>query len=210
MADTALNTEMGTGLPESTRPERLQKVVETVVPRLDAEFGAEMLTWKEFRDELTLTVPKERLLDVVRFLRDDPALRFSMLKDVHAVDWYRRKDRFELIYNLFSLEHKMRIRVTCYTQEQDPHVDSLVPLYTSANWYEREAYDMHGVVFDGHPDLRRMYMPEDFVDPETGEPLYPLRKDFPMMGIPGSMPIPERGEGNRRSFSFEEEKPGRN
>ncbi|MGB9912422.1 MAG: NADH-quinone oxidoreductase subunit C, partial [Candidatus Kapaibacteriota bacterium] len=62
--------------------------------------------------------------------------------------------------------------------------------YESANWYERETYDMYGIKFENHPDLRRFYMPEDFLDPETGEPLYPLRKDFPLMGIPGALPLP--------------------
>ena len=193
MADNDINSEMVTGLPEDTRPERLSKLMEVVLPRVSEEFGEGNLQFVNFRDELSIVAPKEQLRDVIRFLRDHDALKFSMLKDVHVVDWYRRKERFEVIYNLFSLEHRMRVRVKCFTEESEPHVDSMTDLFASADWYEREAYDMHGVIFDGHPDLRRMYMPEDFVHPETGEPLYPLRKEFPMMGVPGSLPMPERG-----------------
>ena len=193
MAETETHADMATPLPEDTRPERLKKLLTTVVPVLNGAFGDDQLLYTEFRDELSVTVPKEGLHDLLLFLRDHDALRFSMLKDVNAVDWYRRNDRFELIYNLFSLEKRMRLRVKCFTEESDPHVDSVTDLFPSADWYERETYDMHGIIFDNHPDLRRMYMPEDFVHPETGEPLYPLRKEFPMMGVPGSLPMPERG-----------------
>jgi len=172
--------------------ERLERLRERVLPKLNDHFGPEVIQSNEHRGELSITVPRERLVEVVRFLRDEPDLRFNQLKDVCAVDWYRRKDRFEVVYNLYSIDNAMRVRVKCFVEEKQPHVDSLCDLYLSANWYERETYDMHGIVFDGHPDLRRMYMPEDFVDPNTGDPLYPLRKDFPMMGIPGSLPLPER------------------
>ncbi len=193
MAENENDAGMATPLPEDTRPERLKKLIVTVIPLLKDAFGEENLVFAEHRDELSVTVPKGMLHEVMRFLRDHDGLKFSMLKDVNAVDWYRRKDRFELIYNLFSLEKKMRLRLKCFTEESDPHVDSVTDLFTSADWYERETYDMHGIIFDNHPDLRRMYMPEDFVHPESGEPLYPLRKEFPMMGVPGSLPLPDRG-----------------
>ena len=83
-----------------------------------------------------------------------------------------------MIYNLWSIDNSFRIRVKCFTEERDPHIDTVTDLWPSADWYERETYDMTGIIFDGHPDLRRMYMPEDFVDPTTGEPLHPLRKEF--------------------------------
>lgn len=193
MANNDTRFENMTGQPEGTRPERLEKLRDTVVPRLNEQFGEEVLKYSEYRDELSVTIPREMLKDVIRFLRDDDALKFNQLRDIHVVDWYKRGDRFEVIYNLVALEHWMRIRVKCFTLEKEPHVDSITDLFRAADWYEREAYDMHGVIFDGHPDLRRMYMPEDFVHPETGEPLYPLRKDFPVMGIPGALPLPERG-----------------
>ena len=175
-----------------TLAERLDKVKGMVLPKLDEQFCEGAFTITEHRGELSVSVPRERLVEVVGWLRDEPGLRFNMLKDVCAVDWNRRRERFELIYNLWSLDNNLRLRVKCFTEERNPHVDSLCGLFTSANWYERETYDMHGIIFDGHPDLRRMYMPEDFVDPNSGEPLYPLRKEFPMMGVPGSLPLPER------------------
>ena len=172
--------------------ERLERVKSAVLPRLAEHFGADQFEVFEHRGELSIRVPRERVVELLRFLRDDQALRFDMLKDVCVVDWFRRKERFEVVYNVWSTPNSLRVRVKCFTEEKHPHVDSVTSLWTGANWYEREAYDMHGVIFDGHPDLRRMYMPEDFVDPNTGEPLYPLRKEFPMMGVPGSLPLPER------------------
>ncbi len=172
--------------------ERLERLKGAVLPVLTAHFGADLFRTTEHRGELSVTIPRERLTEVLRFLRDEPSLRFNQLRDVCAVDWYRRKERFELVYNLYSIDNSYRLRVKCFTEEKSPHVDSVCDLFASANWYERETYDMHGIIFDGHPDLRRMYMPEDFVDPNSGEPLYPLRKDFPMMGIPGALPLPER------------------
>lgn len=194
MANNDTRFEKMTGQPEDTRPERLERLREKVIPRLNEQFGDDVLRYTEHRDELSVTVPKEMLKDVVRFLKEEDALKFNQLRDIHVVDWYRRGDRFEVIYNLIALENRMRVRVKCFTQEKEPHVDSITDIFRGADWYEREAYDMHGVIFDGHPDLRRMYMPEDFVHPETGEPLYPLRKDFPVMGIPGALPLPERGD----------------
>lgn len=173
-------------------PERLERVSGIVLPLLFEEFGAEVISPSNYRDELTISVPSENLLEVIRFLKENPNLRFAMLKDVTAVDWFRRRERFQINYNLYSLENRLRVHIRTFTEESDPHVESMTGLFGSADWYEREVYDMHGIIFDNHPDLRRMYMPEDFVDPETGEPLYPLRKDFPVMGVPGSLPLPER------------------
>lgn len=172
--------------------ERLDRTRSLVLPRLTEALGEDGYVTKEHRDELTVIVPKRRLCDVLGFLQDEPTLRFDTLKDICAVDWNRRRERFEIVYNLWSLQNSVRLRVKCVVEESDPHVDSVTGIYSAANWYERETYDMHGIFFDGHPDLRRMYMPEDFVDPTSGEPLYPLRKDFPMMGVPGSLPLPER------------------
>lgn len=180
------------GPDASGYPERLERVSGIVLPVLLDEFGSDVISPSSYRDELTISVPSENLLEVIRFLKEHPSLRFAMLKDVTAVDWYRRRERFQINYNLYSLENRLRVHVRTFTEEQDPHVESMTGLFRSADWYEREVYDMHGIIFDNHPDLRRMYMPEDFVDPETAEPLYPLRKDFPVMGVPGSLPLPER------------------
>jgi NADH-quinone oxidoreductase subunit C len=89
------------------------------------------------------------------------------------------------VYNLYSLKNKYRLRLKVRVDESDLHVPSMTPVWPGANWHERETNDMYGIVFDGHPDLRRIYMPEEFEH-------YPLRKDFPLMGIPGSLPLPRK------------------
>lgn len=145
----------------------------------------------EHHGDFTLVVQPENLVDVMTELRDHATTRFDMLIDVTVIDWLTSADRFHVVYMLYSLQSKARVRVNVPVQASHPHVATMVDLWESANWYEREAYDMYGVIFDGHPDLRRFYMPEDFMD-EHGEPLYPLRKDFPLMGIPGSLPLPPK------------------
>jgi len=170
----------------------LQRLRNALLPRLDAYLGTGGYTSTEYRDELTVSIAKNRIVDLLQFLRDDEVLRFAMLKDVCVVDWNRRSERFEVVYNLWSLENAFRLRVKARVDEGDATIDSVVPVFPSANWYEREAYDMHGITFVGHPDLRRMYMPEDYVDPISGEPIFPMRKEVPLMGIPGSLPLPVR------------------
>jgi NADH-quinone oxidoreductase subunit C len=108
---------------------------------------------------------------------------FTHFVDTIGHDRAERKMRFEVTYHLRNLETKQKIFLKVRCDERDPHIPSVVSIWTGANWNEREAYDMFGIIFDGHPDLRRMYMPEEFE-------YYPLRKDFPLMGVPGSIPLP--------------------
>lgn len=146
----------------------------------------------------TITVNTSDLIDVLRELRDHPRTKFEQLLDVTAIDWLdKRTPRYEAVYFLYSITLKDRIRIKTGVSESAMHVPSVVSLWESANWYERETYDMYGITFDGHPDLRRFYMPEDYVDPVSGEALYPLRKDYPLMGIPGAAPIPDFPERDR-------------
>ncbi|MFM2133227.1 MAG: hypothetical protein RL156_508 [Bacteroidota bacterium] len=153
----------------------------------------------------TITVNSSDLVDVLRELRDHPRTSFEQLVDVTAIDWFdKRTPRYEVVYFLYSISNKDRIRIKTGVPESNMHVPSVVSLWESANWYERETYDMYGVIFDGHPDLRRFYMPEDYVDPVSGEALYPLRKDYPLMGIPGAAPIPEFPERDRWKREKEE------
>jgi NADH-quinone oxidoreductase subunit C len=142
--------------------------------------------------DFSIVVPADQLLNVLAELRDNPNTRFEQLIDVTAIDWAKqRPERYSVVYFLYSLSNKVRVRIVVNVPEHKPHVPTAVEVYESANWYERETYDMYGIIFDGHPDLRRFYMPEDFID-ENGDPLYPLRKDFPLMGIPGSLPLPNK------------------
>ena len=158
---------------------------EKILEKLKARFSDTIESVNEFREELTVVVYKRSIRNVCQFLRDDADLRFDSLRDICGTDYYRPDERFEVVYNLYSLPNNFRLRLKVRVDESDLHVDSLISVWSAANWMEREAYDMYGIIFDGHPDLRRMYMPEEFE-------YYPLRKDFPLMGIPGSLPLPRK------------------
>jgi NADH-quinone oxidoreductase subunit C len=129
------------------------------------------------RSEVTVTVDRDRLLDTLRFLRDDGDLGFTLLVDVSCSDWPGRDPRVWMAYHLYSPERNHRVRVKVGLPEADLRVPSAVPVFPAANWQEREVFDFFGVVFDGHPDLRRILMPDEWVG-------YPLRKDEPLGGVP--------------------------
>jgi NADH-quinone oxidoreductase subunit C len=156
-----------------------------VLEKLKARFAGDILEVNEFRDELTVVVPKERIVEVCRYLKEDPQLQFDLLADVCGIDMFTPAKRFGVIYNLYSLKNRNRIRIKVFTEEDDPNVPTMTGVYGTANWHERETFDMFGIVFQGHPDLRRVYMPDEFAH-------YPLRKDFPLMGIPGSLFLPKK------------------
>jgi NADH-quinone oxidoreductase subunit C len=124
--------------------------------------------------ELTLTVGLDNLIETVTYLRDDPSCLFVCFIDLTAVDYPTREKRFDVVTHLLSPKHNRRIRVKVATDEETP-VPSLSGLYPAANWFEREAYDLFGVYFSGHPDLRRLLT-------DYGFDGHPLRKDFPMTG----------------------------
>jgi len=124
--------------------------------------------------ELTLVVEPAGILDVLRHLRDDPSCLFYCLIDITAVDFPSREQRFEVVYHLLSPRHVRRVRVKCAADEETPTL-SAIPVFAGAGWYEREVYDMFGIVFSGHPDLRRLLTDYGFEG-------HPLRKDFPMTG----------------------------
>ena len=158
---------------------------EKLVEKLKSRFADSIETVNEYRGELTVVVKKANIVEVCRFLHDDDELCFDSLRDLFGADYYRPDDRFEVVYNLYSLKNKFRLRLKVRVSETDLHVPTVTGVWNAANWHEREAYDMFGLIFDGHPDLRRMYMPEEFEH-------YPLRKDFPLMGIPGSLVLPRK------------------
>ncbi|PWC55869.1 NADH-quinone oxidoreductase subunit C [Azospirillum sp. TSO22-1] len=124
--------------------------------------------------ELMVTVQREQIVPALTTLRDDPRCLFQLLVDVTAVDYPERAERFEVVYNLLSIKHNQRVRVKACTDEDTP-VPSAVPVFSAANWMERETWDMYGVFFDGHPDLRRILTDYGFEG-------HPLRKDFPLTG----------------------------
>jgi len=130
------------------------------------------------RGELTLHVRPERILDVCRLMRDDESLRFELCSSVSGVDYLGVEDRrLHVCYQLTSMTYRRRIRLEAAVTAEDPHLPSVTSVYPTADWQERETYDMFGVVFDGHPNLTRILMPDDWEG-------YPQRKDYPLGGVP--------------------------
>jgi len=146
--------------------------LEHLADRIKSEFPSAVLSLAF--GELTLTVDGADIVRVLTFLRDDPECLFTVLIDICGVDHPNRTRRFDVVYHLLSLAKNRRIRVKLETDETTP-VPSCVAVYAAGNWFEREAFDMYGVLFSGHPDLRRILTDYGF----TG---YPLRKDFPLTG----------------------------
>lgn len=127
--------------------------------------------------EVSIYLQKMYLKEVLRALRDDPVLKLNMLSDITSIDYLNleREPRFDVVYHLYSLDHYHRLRLKCPVEEDDLKIDSIYELWKGANYMEREVYDFMGIVFEGHPDLRRILMPDDWKG-------YPLRKDFPIGG----------------------------
>lgn len=141
---------------------------------LRARLGSKILDSHAFRGDDTIVIAREGLREILRLLKEDPRLDLSFLTDITAVDYLGKKTpRFEAVYHLYSLKAKHRLRVKVPVPEEDPVVDSLVPLWKGANWLEREVWDMFGIRFRGHPDLRRVLLYEEFQG-------HPLRKDYPV------------------------------
>jgi NADH-quinone oxidoreductase subunit C len=129
------------------------------------------------RGELTLHIAREHLVGIAKMLRDDPNLRFELCSSVSGVDYLGAPDRLHSVANLTSMTYRRRIRLEVSVSVEDPHVPSLTGLYPGADWQERETYDMFGIVYDGHPALTRILMPDDWDG-------HPQRKDYPLGGIP--------------------------
>ncbi len=139
-----------------------------------AQLGPAVTGVEQRLGELTLHAQRDEILKVLKYLRDDANCQFSTLCDICGVDYPEESERFEVVYNLLSMVHNTRIRVKIRTDEDTP-VDSATTLFKSANWWEREAWDMFGIAFIGHPDLRRILTDYGFEG-------HPLRKDFPLTG----------------------------
>jgi len=125
----------------------------------------------QFGDDI-VSIDKESLLDIAKFLKNDP-YAFTMLLELTCVDYKGQKERFQMVYHFFSITHNLRLRIKTSLTQEDLSIDSLTSIWKNANWLEREVYDMFGVQFNGHPDLRRIFMYDGFEG-------YPLRKDYPL------------------------------
>jgi NADH-quinone oxidoreductase subunit C len=148
--------------------------LEELASHIDAKLPGAIQGRSVFKGELTLAVAREEIVRVLTALRDDPECLFEVPIDICGVDFPEREKRFEVVYHLLSPRKNQRIRVKCETGEDTP-VPSVVAVFPAANWYEREAYDMYGILFSGHPDLRRILTDYGFQG-------FPLRKDFPLTG----------------------------
>lgn len=156
------------------------------IQRVREEFGEDVVLGEgDFQGQAWVVIHRDRLVEVARFLRDHEDLAFDYLRDLCGMDNLGHapfERRFQVVYQLYSLKHQQLLRLKVDCPEEDPVVPSLVPVYLAADWQEREAYDMYGIRFEGHPDLRRILMPEDYR-------YFPQRKDFPIEGIHESLEV---------------------
>ena len=146
---------------------------------LGKAFGSKVQHPTEFRGEMTCAIAASDLREIAKFCRDE--LSFDYLIDITSIDNYGEEPRFEIVYHLYSMPHAAHLRLKLKVPEEAGAVDTVSDIWPTANWHEREIYDMMGIKFNGHPDLRRILMWD-------GYPFFPLRKDFPLEGLPSEMP----------------------
>src|SRR5690625_1188276 len=161
--------------------EKQSEVIRQTIDSLTEKFETAIVDVYQSTGDTFILVSAEQLLPIVNFLKEE--LDYTFLSDVFGIDRYTSDDRFEVVDNLISLKNRARIFLKVRWNEENPEVASVVSVWKSANWNEREVYDMFGIRFKNHPDRRRMYMPEDFES-------FPLRKEFPLLGVPGSIELP--------------------
>jgi NADH-quinone oxidoreductase subunit C len=149
--------------------------MEELVGKIKETFPQAIEETAVYKDEHTIRVKLSCLLEVSRFLREDPSCGFDFLSDLCGVDYLGRVPRFEVVYHLYSMKHRHRLRMKTSPSDDDLTVPSVVSVWKTANWHERECYDLLGITFSDHPDLRRILTPDGFKE-------YPLRKDFPLRG----------------------------
>ncbi|MBN2569559.1 MAG: NADH-quinone oxidoreductase subunit C [Deltaproteobacteria bacterium] len=145
------------------------------IDTLKGKIGEYIKGTDTFLDEVAVTVDRDAIIPVCRILKEDEECLFDFLSDCCGVDRLPETPRFMVVYNLYSLKHRHRIRIKVPLEESDAEIDSLTPIWNAANWLERECFDMFGIRFTGHPDLRRIITPPNLEG-------YPLRKDFPLDG----------------------------
>lgn len=145
------------------------------------KFGEGIEEVVAYAGERTVRVDRTRIIEVLTCLKEE--LGFTYLSDLGGIDRFTEDDRYEIMYNLVNMDQGKRIRIVIRVDEDSMTVPSATAVYKAANWNEREVWDMFGIRFEGHNDLRRMFLPEDFE-------YHPLRKEFPLLGVPGSLPLP--------------------
>lgn len=143
-----------------------------IFSRIKPKFADLIIETVEFRGELTVVIKKEKLVEICKFLRDDSDLKFDHLADVSGVDFLERAPRFDISYHMYSIPKNHRLRIKLKIEENEA-IPSVTSVWSTANWHEREIFDMFGLKFEGHPDLRRILMADDWVG-------HPLRRDYPL------------------------------
>ena len=155
-------------------------IFKTLLEMVHREFPNLLVTLPEFREETTLKlIDKNRIIDLAKYLKTHSA--FDYLVDISSVDNFGQEPRYEVVYEFYSYKHGFHLRVKTEVSEEDLQIPTLTSVYQTANWHEREIYDMMGIQFTGHPNLERILMWE-------GYPYFPLRKDFPLEGLPSELP----------------------
>jgi NADH/F420H2 dehydrogenase subunit C len=156
----------------------------SISEKIKTRFPDEFVESREYRGQLAVSVKKGRIVEICRFLHDNPDLVFNHITDVTAVDYPNDEERFEVVYHFYSIPKNQRIRLKTRVREEDCAIDSVTVIWKGANFMEREVYDLMGIRFNGHPDLRRILLTDDFDG-------HPLRKDYPV-----------EGKGWRNTFEF--------
>lgn len=150
-----------------------------IAKMIEEKCAGQVLAVTSFAGQVSVLVRKEAIRDTCLYLRDEPSLRLDHLADLTAVDYSKYPGdagpRFEVVYNLISTQHLHRIRLKARVSEEDPRIDSVSSIWQTANWHERETYDLMGIRFNDHPDLRRILLTEDWEG-------HPLRKEYPLKG----------------------------
>ena len=150
---------------------QIPPLAERAVEKLTAQFPDTFFEVRRFRDELTVYVPREQIVAVATFLKNDEEVRYNYLSDLTGNDWPDRQPRFEVIYHLYSLQHFTRLRLKVRVPEDDCTCPTITGVWGTANWHERETFDLFGIAFVGHPSLRRILLPEEWEG-------FPLRQDY--------------------------------
>jgi NADH-quinone oxidoreductase subunit C len=165
-------------------PAEAQPTVEPVKKSKDAhaaeavqkKFSGAVEEIREQNGEITLYIKREQIVEVCKYLRDEPSLQFNLLSDLTGLDrGVDEEPRFEVVYQIRSLPHRLRLRLKVRVEDEDCHAPTVSEVWKTANWHERETFDLFGIHFDGHPDLRKILTPDDLEG-------HPLRKDFPLRG----------------------------
>lgn len=146
---------------------------ESLLAALQEKFSAAILASEEPHGLLTITATKEEVLNMLKFLKEDPTFQFGFLTDICGVHYPSQENALGVVYHLHSLVNNKRIRFKAFIPESNPHIGTATDLFLAANWMERETYDFYGIIFDGHPDLRRILNMDDMT-------AFPMRKEYPL------------------------------